>query len=224
LSVAIYFILRHYLLVQADRSGFLARKAADAYNYVIQNLVLAPYATILFGIILRSLRAAVIPAIIYIIFMRCFVKYPKIEKLFPWIAYVAFVVLILLLYLNGLPSPKEFIPWFWGFINTSSIAIVFGLYFHSRKLGSGIAFCVLCILNFLVYVSLGTLSTVVSWIPIVSGFGGMAISGFRLVINVVEISQVFMIIAVGNIIKFIIDLCMRRYFGITPIGNNASAR
>jgi hypothetical protein len=224
LSIAIYFILRHYLLFQYANSGFLARNAAKISNYVVQKLILDPYSAILFDIISRALIAAVIPAIVYIIFMCCFIKYPKIEKIFPWIAYVALVVLIMLLYRNGPPSPTDFLSWFWGFINTSSVAIVFGLYFHSRKLGSGIAFCVLCILNFLVYISFGALSTVVGLIPLVNIFGGLAISGFRLVINVVEISQVFMIIAVGNITKFIIDLCMRRYFGITPIRNNASAR
>jgi hypothetical protein len=224
LSVAIYFLFRKYLLFQYANSGFIARRLAQAANFFVQKLILDPYATILLGIIYRSLKATVIPAIAYILFIRCYIKHPKIEKISPWIAYTAIVVLILLLFLRKRPTVTTFMPWFYGFINTSSMAVVFGFYFHSRKLGSGIAFCVLCILNFLASLSLGLISTIVSAIPIVSFFGGLAISGFRLILNVTEISQVFMLIAVANIIKFLIDLYIHRHFGITPIRNYARVR
>jgi hypothetical protein len=217
LSIAIYFILRKYLLFQDSHSGFIAKNLAKAANYIIQKLILDPYATILFGMVFRSLRANVIPAIAYIIFMSCLIKYPKIEKLSPWIAYIALAVLILLLCLSPGPSLTTFMPWFWRFINISSMAVVFGLYFHSRKLGTGIAFCILCILNFLTYTSFSLLSTIVGIIPFVNILGGLAISGFRLIINVVEISQVFMLIAASNIIKFAIDSYIHKHFGITPI-------
>jgi hypothetical protein len=214
LSISIYFLFKKYLLFQYTNSGFIAKHLAQAANFFIQKLIFAPYATILFDIIYRSLKATIIPAIAYILFACCFIKFPKIEKISPWIAYIAIAVLILILFLHKRPTATTFMPWFYGFINISSMAVVFGLYFHSRKLASGIAFCVLCILNFLVSLSLGLIRMIVSAIPIVSFFGGVAISGFRLIINVTEISQVFMLIAIGNIIKYVIDLYMHRHFGI----------
>jgi hypothetical protein len=225
LSIAVYFVLRKYLIIQNANSGFISRNLAKTTNFFVQKLVLDPYANLIFGTIIRSLKASVIPVAVYILFLCCSIKFPRIKKISAWIAYIAVAALVGLLFLKSptlrtfVFSPTTILPWFYGFINISSIAVLFGLYFHSRKLGSGVAFIVLCILNFFVSIVLSGIGLTLDFIPVVNILGKMAISSAHIIISVIEIAHVFMLIAIGNIIKFIIDSCMHKCFGTGSIRN-----
>jgi hypothetical protein len=224
LSISVYFFLKKYLLFNEQHANFVARSASKAANSVVEFFLLKPYRAILLSAIVNALKSCAIPILVYVIYLRIVARFQRFEKASPWIAYLAMPVLaywLYRLYHNFSPkilNPAEAIEltqiWFWSSINTCSMAVIFGLWFHSRKLSSAIAVGVLVILNIVVNMVLNTIETALSFIPFVSAVSKIGFFTMRIVINSVELAQVFMLLAIGIIIKKFIDYFFYKRYGL----------
>jgi hypothetical protein len=212
LSIAIYFLLKQYLLFDESRSNIVMRSAAKAANTIVEFIIIKPYRAVIINSIFNALKSCAIPSLVYIFYLMIVNKFQSFKKTSHWIAYIAMPLLVFVLYYNY--KNVNIIKWIPIFINTSSMAVILSLWFHSRKFASVVVIIALSILNVVFNLSISLTKNILSWIPIVSGVSEISSSTVRLVLNVIEIAQVFMLLAIGIIVKKCIDYFFYKRYGL----------
>jgi hypothetical protein len=212
LSIAIYFLLKQYLLFDESRSNIVMRSAAKAANTVVEFIIIKPYRAVIIDSIFNALKSCAIPSLVYIFYLMIVNKFQSFEKTSHWIAYIAMPLLVFVLcycYKN-----TNIIKWIPIFINISSMAVILGLWFHSRKFASVVVIIALSILNVVFNLSISLTKNILSWIPVVSGISEISSSTVRLVLNVIEIAQVCMLLAIAIIVKKCVDYFFYKRYGL----------
>jgi hypothetical protein len=212
LSIAIYFLLKQYLLFDESRSNIVTRSAAKTANTIVEFIIIKPYRAVIINSIFNASKSCVIPSFVYIFYLMIVNKFQNFGKTSHWIAYIAMPILIFILYYNY--KNVNIIKWVPIFINISSMAVILGLWFHSRKFASVVVIIALSILNVVFNLSISLTKNILSWIPIVSGVSEISSSTVRLVLNVIEIAQVFMLLAIAIIVKKCIDYFFYKRYGL----------
>ena len=247
-AYTLYFFLLLLMKLDTTDSGFVMKHLKDLWNYVMVNVILGTYWSLLHGMVVSAIKAAVLPSAAYAFFCVLYYKYPKLRWLSPIIAYIAIALLIYNLLDNlvgGMPkgdfkSPElpsvwdlkdlkgyasglydscrnwfsvtwnSIVKWAMDFFLTCSMAVIFALHFHSKEFGTKVAMGVIFIMNAATFVSLGVIGAILGAIPIVSGPSDYIISAIRLCFNFIIISDLFIVIAVGNLSKLAIDYVFYR--------------
>jgi hypothetical protein len=252
LAYGMYFFLVKVLTINTADSGFIVTNLGNLWNYIIIDVILGSYFPLLNRMVYKAIFVTLLPASIYILCRFIAIKFPKINNIFPYLAYIAVVLLAfnvvdnnLALNFNFTQSSEPVFPSVWqltkvkdylsevmsGYTNwfkavwesivtwlnalltKATMAVVFGSWFHSRDLGKKIALSILFIVNIIIFSFFGIMDAIIGAIPIVSGPGGVAISGLQCCFNLVVISDLFIILAVSGIGKYLVDFFFEKILG-----------
>jgi hypothetical protein len=202
LSVLVYVGLKYYLQASGENVSIFTKTK----NALLNTFILKPYTLLFMTSLLHALRSSVVPVILYIIVLCLSGGAHNWLIAKKAISIIALIGLGLILCFSFKPkSISDVISWFWRFVDTCLMAVVFGFLFYSKKFGVGIAVGAMFILNTSVKLALAGIAGIASWFPIISGIAYNAEKLGYLILQCVEISQVLMLAAVSIIFKSIID-------------------